>query len=230
MTTESSERDPVMRTYPVKHEPIGPAIATLLRPDPDTFVLETTRATAWPWLGGLVPEFIVVAILLVWALGWTLQALARNAWSQVAFAAAVDALSLTLLVLCILKVSSSGQWVAFNRRQGILTVSRRPFGWRRGPRVVYSRPLADIVAVQLIRGEAYTNPDPPDPTGWPILPPGKYDWYEFNLVLRDSDTPRMTLASGRQWDWMRQAGKELSEFLGVALVDQLSHGPPVGTA
>jgi hypothetical protein len=52
-----------------------------------------------------------------------------------------------------------------------------------------------------------------------------YDWYEFNLVLRGPDAPRLSLASGREWMWMREAGRQVAEFLGVPLIDQLYHGP-----
>src|SRR5207253_4162587 len=122
------------------------------------------------------------------------------------------------------KISSRGQWVTFNRRQGLVTISRRPFGWRRPPRVVVSQPLADVVAVQLVYGGVATETQPDMYGG---MGPGiehQYDWYEFNLVLRGPE-PRLNLANGRNWVWIRQAGKEVAEFLSVPLVDQLYHDP-----
>jgi hypothetical protein len=36
----------------------------------------------------------------------------------------------------------------------------------------------------------------------------------------------MTVASGPDWIWMGQAGRQLADFLGVPLVDGLEHGEP----
>lgn len=60
----------------------------------------------------------------------------------------------------------------------------------------------------------------------PVTQP--YDWYGFGLVRSDSSKPRMSIASGTDWVWMRQAGHELSEFLGVPLIDRLYHGTSAG--
>jgi hypothetical protein len=70
-----------------------------------------------------------------------------------------------------------------------------------------------------------TDIHPPQDGLYAPLDVRKYDWYEFNLVLRGPDTPRFNLARGVDWMWMRQAGREVAEFLGVPLTDQLYHGP-----
>jgi hypothetical protein len=46
----------------------------------------------------------------------------------------------------------------------------------------------------------------------------------FNVVFRGPTPSRLTIACGPDWPWMRQAGREVAEFLGVPLVDRLYHG------
>ena len=106
-----------------------------------------------------------------------------------------------------------------------MTISRRPFGFRRSLQVVRSRPLTDIVCVQLLY------------TGWQSEhveigecgTPGSvihrsYHSYQLNLVVDDRDEPRLNLGSHADVKWMREAGPRLASFLRVPLVDQLPQG------
>jgi hypothetical protein len=176
-------------------------------------------------MGGLGGLLIVGAALTLPAY-WAVSALTSGSWAEMAIALLVEVGLIALLVLAVLAVASTGRWVTVDRRHDLLTISKRPFGWRRPPRVVETRPLRDIAAVQLVYGgvaEEVLGPSPYDDRSPPITQ--RYDWYEFNLVFRDSTVPRMSLASGPDWVWMRQAGREVAEFLGVPLLDQLYHGP-----
>ena len=229
---------------PVSRRPKGPGTCSLLRPDSDTLVLGPSRARGWPtranmstggWLvvwaflggmiltGGLLWMLIVVVVLTL-PVYWGNDAVARGAWGELVAASVLEVAVVTLLVLGVLAVASGGRWVTFDRKRLLLTVKRRPFGWRREPRVVESRPLDDVAAVQLIFGGVAAellSQSPYDDRSPPIT--REHDWYEFNLSFRGSPESRMTLASGPDWVWMRQAGRELAEFLGVPLVDRLHH-------
>jgi hypothetical protein len=196
------------------------------------------------FLGGMIllgalSGLAMIGLVLALPAYWTVNALGRGAWSEAVAGATIELLlltllalavlavsSLTLLMLAVLAVSSGGRWVTFDRRHGLLTISRRPFGWRRSPRVVSSQSLAEVVAVQLVYGGVSTSSHPSSLNAdqAPSIE-FEYDWYEFNLVLRGHETPRFNLASGTDWMWMGQAGAEIAQFLGVPLVDQRSHRP-----
>jgi hypothetical protein len=168
---------------------------------------------------------LILGLALALPAYWAVNALARGAWGELALAVALEVVVLTLLVVAVLALASRGRWVTFDRRRGLLTVSRRPFGWRRTPRVVQSRPLQDIGAVQLVYGGVAEEGLPTSLDPFAVLVTRRYDWYEIDLVFRDPAAPRMSLASGPDWVWMREAGLEVAEFLGVRVIDQLSHGP-----
>lgn len=46
----------------------------------------------------------------------------------------------------------------------------------------------------------------------------------MNLLLSDPEGGRLNLTAHSGWPWMRQAGPQLADFLGVPLIDQLSPG------
>ena len=232
---------------PVLQYPKGPMVCSLERPDTDTLVLGPARRGGWParankslggWLlvwallGGMILTggllgLLSVGLALFLPAYWATNALARGAWGEMALAILLEAGVLAVLILVVLAVASSGRWVTFDRRRGLLTVSKRPFGWRRPPRVTQSWPLQEVGAVQLVYGGVATDVLPQSPYDDHSLPMTRhYDWYEFDLVFRDSAVPRLNLASGPDWVWMRQVGREVAEFLGVPLIDQLYHEPP----
>jgi hypothetical protein len=190
----------------------------------------------WAFLGGMILMggllwLLILGLALSLPVYWAITALASRAWGEVAVAILLEVSLLALLVLAVLAVASTGRWVTFDRRRGLLTISKRPFGWRRPPRVVQSQSLPDVSAVQLVYGgvaEEVLGQSPYDDRSPPITRP--YDWYEFDLVFRDPTVARLSLASGPDWVWMRQAGREVAEFLGVPIVDQLYHGPYKGKA
>lgn len=52
----------------------------------------------------------------------------------------------------------------------------------------------------------------------------EFDGYELNLVLDDSPEPRVNLASLSDWQWIRETGGHIAEFLRVPVIDKLYHG------
>jgi hypothetical protein len=232
---------------PNARRPMGPDTCSLLRTNSDTLVFGPARPTGWPtransslggWLalwailGGMILAggllwLLIVGVAVTLPAYWSYDAISRGAWSEFALAGILQIAIVGLLVLGVLALASDGRWITFDRKDRNLTVKRRPFGWQREPRVVESRSLDDVVAVQLIFGgvtQVVLVRSPYDEHIPPITQ--DYYWYEFNVVFRDSPVSRMTIASGRDWVWKRQAGRELAEFLGVPLVDRLAHGLP----
>ena len=245
--SESADTILAVPAGPVLRSPKGPTVCSLHRPSAETLVLgPARRAGGWPsradmslggWLvgwaflsgmilmGGLL-WLLILGLALCLPVYWATTALESGLWGDMALAVLLEAGLLALLVLAVLAVASTGRWVTFDRRRGLLTVSKRPFGWRRPPRVVQSRPLSDVKAVQLVYGgiSEQVLPQSPYDDHSPLITQ-QYDWYEFDLVFRDPTVPRMSIASGPDWVWMRQAGREVAEFLGVPLIDHLYHGP-----
>jgi hypothetical protein len=130
-----------------------------------------------------------------------------------------------LLLVGVLAPRGFRRWVRFDRRTGLLTISRRPLGFRRSLQVVASRPLTDIAAVQLLHaGWKSENVEVGEPgTPGSVVHRG-YHSYQLNLVLNDPAEPRLNLCSHADRTWMRDAGQRLAEFLGVPLVDQIPPG------
>jgi hypothetical protein len=103
----------------------------------------------------------------------------------------------------------------FDKQNNLLTVERC-IGFSKQPQLVATYSLAEALALQLLyhHFKAFC-------AGYST--PGKSSQYEMNLVFRDSRVPRVNLAVHSDWQWIRQAGMRLSEFLDVTLVDQLCH-------
>jgi hypothetical protein len=115
--------------------------------------------------------------------------------------------------------------ILFDRRTGMMTMSRRPF-WRPA-QIVQSRPLRDIIAIQLLYGGHHC--DTLDFGGEQGTPGSvhyiNYDSYQLNLVLADSEQPRYNLTTHADFKWMRETGHKLADFLGIPLLDQLLPTP-----
>jgi hypothetical protein len=76
-----------------------------------------------------------------------------------------------------------------------------------------TRPLADILAVQLIFGGWHSSTDELS-----------YQTYQLNLVLDDPAQPRACLTNHANLSWTRWAAARLADFLDVPLLDQLPPG------
>jgi hypothetical protein len=128
-----------------------------------------------------------------------------------------------LLGLVVLSETSKGNWVRFDSRDGIITQSRRPFGFFRAPRIYQTIPLAEVACIQLIYN-GFHNEDREigdgDRKTYQVI---RYHAYQMNLVLKRGDQSRINLAHHSDWQWMRSTGGQLAEYLHMALVDQLYH-------
>jgi hypothetical protein len=101
--------------------------------------------------------------------------------------------------------------VIFDRLAGLMRVRGKLF-W-------HTRPLSDIVGVQLLGEADYAlsagGIDGPQHVG--VVSRS----YQVNLVLDDLAEPRLHLLLGGDLAWARQNGKQLADFLGVPFVEQL---------
>ena len=135
--------------------------------------------------------------------------------------------SLLMFALLLLGLSAPGRfkrWVRFDRRTGLLTISRRPFGFRRPLQVVQSRPLTDLVCIQLLHGGFHSESTEIGEPGTPgSVIHQNYHSYQLNLVLDDPKEPRYNLTTHSDWKWMRETGQTLADFLGIPVADQLYH-------
>ena len=136
-----------------------------------------------------------------------------------------------LLLLGILAPRGFHRWVRFDSHNGLMTICRRPLVFRQVLQVVRSRPLTDIVCVQLL----YAGWQSENVEIGELGAPGSvvylnYPSYQLNLVLDDSEEPRLNLSSHADVKWMREAGQRLSGFLRIPLVDQLPQGTGCGAS
>jgi hypothetical protein len=133
-----------------------------------------------------------------------------------------------LFAILLLGISAPGgfkRWVRFDRRGGRLTISRRPLGFRGSLQIIRSRPLTDVVCVQLLYGGFHSESAEIGEPGTPgSVVHETYNSYQMNLVFDDRDEPRYNLATHSDWKWIREAGQKLGGFLGIPVVDHLDHG------
>ena len=90
--------------------------------------------------------------------------------------------------------------------------------------MVQSRPLTDLVCIQLLYGGFHSESTEIGEPGTPgsVIHPN-YHSYQLNLVFDDPKEPRYNLATHSDWKWMREAGQTLADFLGIPVADQLAH-------
>jgi hypothetical protein len=91
-----------------------------------------------------------------------------------------------------------------------------------GPLGRSTRPLTDILAVQLIEGGWHTTRSGPNHT------PSSYFTYQLNLILDDDGTPRRNLLNHGHWDSIWQTSDRLADFLGVPFQDLVSEAEDDG--
>jgi hypothetical protein len=111
----------------------------------------------------------------------------------------------------------------FDRRQGRLIIERRA-GFRPEWRVEREEPLASILAVQLLFNGHHTVAEPQGAGEQQTTSYRDFDGYELNLVLDGPPPGRLHLLALADWEWIRRAGREVGDFLGVPVIDGLYHG------
>jgi hypothetical protein len=136
--------------------------------------------------------------------------------------------SLLIFAFFLVGLSAPGRfqrWVRFDRRAGLLTISRRPFGVRRSLQVIATRPLTDLVCIQLLYGGFHSETTEIGEPGTPgSVLHESYHSYQLNLVFDDQKVPRYNLATHSDWKWVREAGQALADFLAIPVADHLAHG------
>jgi hypothetical protein len=128
-----------------------------------------------------------------------------------------------VLVLLVRSGFASMRWITFDRRAKQLVFERR-VGFRNQRRIECTYPLATLRAVQLLHSGRHSVSEPQGAGDRQIMSYREFDGYELNLVLDDSALPRLNLASLTDWQWIRETGGRIAEFLGVPLIDKLYHG------
>jgi hypothetical protein len=134
-------------------------------------------------------------------------------------------LASVVLLSGILAPRGFHRWVRFDRRTGLMTISRRPLASLQTLQVVRSRPLTDIICVQLLyAGWQNENSEIGEPGAPGSVITRNYHSYQLNLVVDGRDEPRQNLCCHADVKWMREASQRLAGFLRVALIDHLPQG------
>jgi hypothetical protein len=113
--------------------------------------------------------------------------------------------------------------VRFDRPAGRLVIERR-MGFRPEFQEDRSYPLASILAVQLLYNGSHSVTEPEGAGERQTVSYRAFYGYELNLVLDDPKGPRLNLSSVSDWQWVRQAGQAIGDFLLVPVLDRLYHG------
>jgi hypothetical protein len=157
-------------------------------------------------LGGALPTALAIAFEAPW-------------WLSLLFGLVV----LFFLVVLVRSALSHLRWVRFDQRTGQLVIEGR-VGFRREPRVERTYPLATVRAVQLLHNGWHSITEPQGAGEQQTISHRAFFGYELNLVLDDPQQPRLHLFSLSDWQWIRQTGQSIGEFLGVPVLDRLYHG------
>jgi hypothetical protein len=214
------------RAIPVPVEPLCREApqrrnAELRQEGPDCLLLTPVRSAGWNgWVALGIVELLPV--VLTGFLGFiTFDLLRRGSWVGAIF------LGMTLPVVwflgfiawAVLRTAGPPRF-RFDRHAGQLAIDRRP-GPGRDYRTEAVHPLGTIVGVQLLYGgyhhHSHTSTEGPNVEE-------RYHAFEMNLLLSEPEGWRLNLTAHGDWQWMRQAGPQLADFLGVPLIDQLSPG------
>jgi hypothetical protein len=172
----------------------------------ECLVLRRRRPVNWPWLG-LALMGVVLGGLLVW-LQWVGPFAGQPGFQQVG--EEVTKPALFILVGLALGLRPLLNRDRFDRGTGMLTM-----GWfgLKG-----KRPLADVLAVQLIPGGLVES----NARGTAKRGSRERVSYQVNLVLADAYQNRLNLTDDADLEWTRNAGGQLADFLGVPLIDQIA--------
>ena len=179
------------------------------------------RTSDWPLMISVVLGLSAGPIVgLVFTL---LPGFGRNApWGLRILSLVLAGVFVVLLLVGSLAIGSGRRWHRFDRAGGLFTVSRRPFWlvWR-PLKLVSSHPLTDLVGVQVIDcgWQDYTLEVGEAGTPGSVVY-GKSHGYQLNLILNDKTEPRLNIARHSDGKWMKDAGRQLADFLEVPFFDR----------
>jgi hypothetical protein len=135
----------------------------------------------------------------------------------------IGLLVLSFLLMLIRSQLSSLRWVRLDREAGELVIERK-VGFRRQPCTDRACPLKAIQAVQLLYSGRHSVTRPEGYGEHQTTSYREFFSYELNLILDDPQMPRLNLFSLSDWQWIRQTGQLLGDFLAVPVIDKLHHG------
>ncbi len=135
----------------------------------------------------------------------------------------VSGVLLVLLILLVRNSLSSQRWMTFDRRARRFVIEKR-LGFRDQRRIERAFPLESIKAVQLLHSGRHSISEPQGAGDQQWISNREFHGYELNLVVDETDAARVNLASLSDWQWIRDTGRQIAEFLGVPMIDKLYHG------
>jgi hypothetical protein len=138
-------------------------------------------------------------------------------------AATVSGLIMIAVILFLRASLTRLRRYRFDRRAGRLVIERRA-GFRPEWRAERDVPLASILAVQLLFNGHHTVTEPQGAGEQQTISMRAFDGYELNLILDGPPPSRLHLLALADWEWLRRAGREVGDYLGVPVVDGLYHG------
>ena len=186
----------------------------------DCMVLEPSKTA---WLRTIVVVLVLSLANITMVLFMLVQGFDRSiGWGERAILIVGPLLFFALLFVGLLVPGSMRRWHRFDRANGLLTISRRPFWFFWGPlQMVRSHPLEDLAGVQVIycgiQDETLEFGEPGTPGSVVYR---QYHSYQLNIVRDDKSEPRLNVASHADGQWMREAGRRLADFLNVPLIEQ----------
>jgi hypothetical protein len=147
----------------------------------------------------------------------------RNApWGLRVLCVVLAAVFVVFVLFALLAIGSGRRWLRFDGASGLFTVSRRPFWlfWR-PLKLVSSRPLVDLVGVQVIDcGWQDYSLEVGEPGTPGSVVSGWSHGYQLNLILNDKSEPRINIARHSDGLWMQDASRQLADFLNVPFFDR----------
>lgn len=168
-----------------------------------------TRLTYFTFLGCL-------AYMMYGALQGMLLGIERHKTDSIVMWASFAGVPLLILVGALIYpfFKAGPLQYRFDRQSRLMTI-QRCYGFSKQPRLMATFALDDVVALQLLYRyyravQAGIKTDSL-----------KKKSFEMNLVFRNTHPPRVNLAIHSDYQWMRQAGARLAEFLDLPVLDQL---------
>jgi hypothetical protein len=128
-----------------------------------------------------------------------------------------------LIAMVVRNDLASMKWVTFDRRARLLVFERR-VGFQNLRRVECTYPLETVRAVQLLHNGHRSVSETVGAGEQQWISNREFNGYELNLVFDDKAVPRVNLASLSDWQWIRETGRRIADFLGVPAIDKLYHG------
>lgn len=218
------DREVAVPSQPLAQASNSPRAVELLADNPDFFVLAPLPTSRFKNVG----TWFLAALML--GLGGWIVVLGLSFISSLQLSgmiAGIVVLACGLIPVgfgCLFVDSilrGEGPWrFHFDRASGKLSIDARR-GLNKNHRIVSSRALTDVLAVQILYGGYHSISHTPD-SGTSSTE--YYDAYEMNLIVDDAEQPRLHLCGHADWQWMRVVGHKLAGFLHVPVVDQLFHG------